>query len=246
MQWPTSERRKPIKDHKIITGTLFEMADEVIAFVLDKLEKWIGARDSGVGAVAPTGFDIPRAVVLEAIVNAIAHRNYASIGSIQVEVYSDRVEVISPGRLHRAISVADLYKKHESFAINPRIARAMYQVKYIETLGTGLTDMLAECEAKGLKEPLFEECSGRFRVVIWRKNLFVDRGDNMFLGLPEEQRRICEMLIANPRMSVRGIAAALNVRPRTVEKQIAALKVKNVVVREGGTRGYWRVILGAV
>lgn len=73
-----------------------------------------------------------------------------------------------------------------------------------------------------------------------------NRGDNMFLGLPEEQRRICEMLIANPRMSVRGIAAALNVRPRTVEKQIAALKVKNVVVREGGTRGYWRVIFGAV
>ena len=42
MQWPTSERRKPIKDHKIITGTLFEMADEAVAFVLDKLEKWIG------------------------------------------------------------------------------------------------------------------------------------------------------------------------------------------------------------
>ena len=128
----------------------------------------------------------------------------------------------------------------------------MYQVKYIETLGTGLTDMLAECEAKGLQKPLFEEVSGRFRVVIWRKNLFVDRGDNrggnrggnLVLGLPEEQRRICEMLITNPRMSVRGIAAALNVRPRTVEKQIAALKVKNVVVREGGTRGYWRVLLG--
>ena len=44
----------------------------------------------------------------------------------------------------------------------------MYQVKYIETLGTGLTDLLAECNAKGLKKPLFEEVSGRFRVVIWR------------------------------------------------------------------------------
>ena len=79
----------------------------------------------------------------------------ASIGSIQVEVYLDRIEIISPGRLHRAISVADLYKKHESFATNPQIARAMYQVKYIETIGTGLTDLLAECKAKGLKKPLF-------------------------------------------------------------------------------------------
>jgi predicted HTH transcriptional regulator len=246
--YPGIEKRKPNIDMELVEGDLFQMADQAIAFVNRHLNHGAGAHNHG--AAADDVDEIPNSVIAEAVNNAIAHRNYASIGSIQVEVYSDRVEVISPGRLHRAISVADLYKKHESFATNPRIARAMYQVKYIATLGTGLTDMLAECEAKGLQMPLFEEVSGRFRVVVWRKNLFVDRGDNrgnnLVLGLPEEQRRICEMLIANPRMSVRRIAAALNVRPRTVEKQIAALKVKNVVVREGATRGYWRVIFGAV
>ena len=70
------------------------------------------------------------------------------VSSVQKEFERERAAVISPGRLHRAISVADLYKKHESYAPNPRIARAMYQVKYIETLGTGLTDLLAECKAK--------------------------------------------------------------------------------------------------
>lgn len=71
-----------------------------------------------------------------------------------------------------------MYNKHESFATNPRIARAMYQVKYIETLGTGLTDMLEECKLKGLKTPLLEEVSGRFRVVIWRPVNVINRGDN--------------------------------------------------------------------
>lgn len=248
--YPGIEKRKPSVDMELVEGDLFQLADQAIAFVNRHLNHGAGVHNHG--AAADDVDEIPNSVIAEAVNNAIAHRNYASIGSIQIEVYSDRIEVISPGRLHRAISVADLYNKHESFATNPRIARAMYQVKYIETLGTGLTDMLAECEAKGLQKPLFEEVSGRFRLVIWRKNLFVDRGDNrggnrggnLVLGLPEEQRRICEMLITNPRMSVRGIAAALNVRPRTVEKQIAALKVKNVVVREGGTRGYWRVLLG--
>ena len=114
---------------------------------------------------APAVDEIPNSVIAEAVNNAIAHRNYASIGSMQIEVYSDRIEVISPGRLHRAISVAELYKKHESFATNPRIARAMYQVKYIETLGIGLTDMLAACKAKGLKTPLLEKVSGCFSVL---------------------------------------------------------------------------------
>ena len=61
------------------------------------------------------------------------------------------------GRLLRAISVADLYRKHESFATNQRIARGMYQVKHIETLDAGLTDMLGECKAKRLKTPLWDE-----------------------------------------------------------------------------------------
>ncbi len=203
------------------------------------------------GAAADDVDEIPNTVIAEAVNNAIAHRNYASIGSIQVEVYSDRVEVISPGRIHRAITVAELYKKHESFATNPRIARAMYQVKYIETIGTGLTDLLKECKVKGLREPLLEEVSGRFRIVIWRPAPATNRGgqwgdnrgDNSFVGLPNEQRRICEILIENPRTAIRKIASTLDVRPRTVEKQIAALKTKGVLAREGGTRGFWKVTL---
>ena len=85
-------------------------------------------------------------------------------------------EIISPGRLHRAISVADLYKKHESHAVNPRIARAMYQVKYIETMGTGLTDLLDVCKANGLKTPLLEEVPSGFRIVIWRPERADNRG----------------------------------------------------------------------
>lgn len=63
------------------------------------------------------------------------------------------------------------------------------------------------------------------------------------VGLPNEQRRICEILIGNPRTTIRKIASTLDVRPRTVEKQIAALKTKGVLVREGGTRGFWKVTL---
>ena len=68
-----------------------------------------------------------------------------------------------------------------------------------------------------------------------------NRGDNKGDNLPSEQRRICEMIIENPRISVRKLAEVLDVRPRTVEKQLEALKVKGILVRNGGTRGYWEV-----
>ena len=249
--YPGTEKRKPNVDLELVEGDLFLMADQAIAFIGRHLTHGAGAHNHG--AAADDVDEIPNTVIAEAVNNAIAHRNYASIGSIQVEVYSDRVEVISPGRLHRAITVADLYKKHESFATNPRIAHAMYQVKYIETIGTGITDLLKECRARGLRKPLLEETAGRFRIVIWRPKAVVDRGDNrggnrgdnrggnLVLALPEEQCRICEMMIENPKIAVRKIALTLGIRPRTVEKQIAALKAKGILVRKGGTRGYWEV-----
>ena len=248
--YPGTEKRKPNIDMELVEGDLFQMADQAIAFVNRHLNHGAGVHSHG--AVAEDVDEMPNSVIAEVVNNAIAHRNYASIGSIQIEVYSDRIEVISPGRLHRAITVADLYKKHESYATNPRIARAMYQVKYIETLGTGLTDLLKECKAKGLRKPLLEEISGRFRVVLWRPgttsnrggNRGDNRGTNLLSILPEEQRRICGMLIENPKIAIRKMAVELNIRPRTVDKQIAALKAKGILVRKGGTRGCWEVKVG--
>ena len=238
--YPGTEKRKPNIDMELVEGDLFQMADQAIAFISRHLNHGAGVHSHGAAADD---------VDAEAVNNAIAHRNYASIGSIQVEVYSDRVEIISPGHLHRAIRVADLYRKHESHAVNPRIARAMYQVKYIETMGTGLTDLLDVCKANGLKRPLLEEVPGGFRIVIWRPPPVTNRGDNRgdnrggnsIEDLPEEQRRICEILIENPKSAIRKIASTLDVRPRTVEKQIAALKAKGILDRRGGTRGFWEV-----
>ena len=188
-------------------------------------------------------------------VYAIAHRNYASIGSIQVEVYSDRVEVISPGRIHRAITVAELYKKHESFATNPRIARAMYQVKYIETIGTGLTDLLKKCKEKGLRKPLFEETSGRFRIVIWRPKSTANMVGNLAEGSQKTPQKgslksslksslkILRILAAEPTCTYEGLAERIGISRRAITKQIKNLRETGKLKRIGPDKGgHWEVI----
>ena len=106
--YPGTEKRKPNIDMELVEGDLFQMADQAIAFISRHLNHGAGVHSHG--AAADDVDEIPNSVIAEAVNNAIAHRNYASIGSIQVEVYSDRVEIISPGHLHRAIRVADLYR----------------------------------------------------------------------------------------------------------------------------------------
>ena len=255
--YPGTAKRKPSVDLELVEGDLFQMADQTIAFVNRHLSH--GAGEHRQGAAADDVDEIPNSVIAEAVNNAIAHRNYASIGSIQVEVYSDRIEIISPGRLHRAISVADLYKKHESHAVNPRIARAMYQVKYIETMGTGLTDLLDVCKANGLKTPLLEEVPSGFRIVIWRPERADNRGGNAqksrrksmqkgslkssLKGSLKSSLKILEILAKEPTCTYDELAEQLSVSRRAITKQIKNLREAGKLRRIGPDKGgHWEVV----
>ena len=61
-----------------------------------------------------------------------------------------------------------------------RIAHAMYYAKYIDELGTGITELLKKCREHGLKRPLLEESSGKFRIILWRRaNAKVGRAESL-------------------------------------------------------------------
>lgn len=67
------------------------MADGAVDFVLSKLKREVGDR-SGANAVN-VSYEIPPSAVREAIINAIAHRDYNSFGSVQITLFSDRLVV---------------------------------------------------------------------------------------------------------------------------------------------------------
>ena len=68
--------RKPIPSYHIYKGTVFDMADQAVDFVMSKIDCSVGQREQG--PQAPVEYEIPQFVVAEGIVNAIAHRDYSS------------------------------------------------------------------------------------------------------------------------------------------------------------------------
>ena len=113
-------------------------------------------------------YEIPREVVAEAIVNAVAHRDYTSNGSVQVMLFADRLEVWNPGRLPQSLTLAMLREPHGSVPANPLLVEPLYLVKYIERMGTGTSDMIRLCRAAGLREPGFAQRDG-FVTTVWRE-----------------------------------------------------------------------------
>lgn len=103
------------------------------------------------GPQAPVDYEIPRAAIAEAIVNAVAHRDYTSNASVQVMLFSDRLEVWNPGELPVGLTPEMLYNPHPSIPRNPLIADPLFFLAhYIEKAGTGILDAVELCRLHGL------------------------------------------------------------------------------------------------
>src|SRR3990167_4271193 len=97
---------KPIPSYQVYKGTVFELVDLAVDFVLSKINLWVGTREAS--TQVPVAYEIPREVVAEAIVNAVAHRDYTSNGSVQVMLFADRLEVWNPGALPPSLTLEKL------------------------------------------------------------------------------------------------------------------------------------------
>ena len=110
-------------------------------------------------------FEYPQFAVREALVNAICHRDYRLRGRrIEVRMFSDRLEVISPGGLPGFITVENI--KDEHFSRNPRLVGGLFHWGYIEELGLGIDRMIEVMEQAGHSPPKFDARPYSFAVAL--------------------------------------------------------------------------------
>ena len=124
--------------------------------------------------------------------NGIAHRDYASSATVQVELFKDRLTVFSPGPMHRDMKYELLSEDHQSYATNPIIAHALFYVKYIEELGSGTVDMFDLCRATGLRPPIFDIDARHFTVTVYRPK-FDEQGNRIPATVEEVRVKAAEV-----------------------------------------------------
>lgn len=229
----------PIPSYQIYRGTVFDLVDQAVDFVMSKITRAVGTRSQG--PEAPVEYELPRDAVAEAIVNAVVHRDYTSNASVQVMLFSDRLEVWNPGELPPPLTMAQLRLPHASIPRNPLICDPMFLARYVEKAGSGTLDMIALCREAGLPEPEFCQDGGQFVQVIWRDWLTGTVMDEM--GLNERQRKAVDFVKTKGRISNAEFQEAFNVAKRTAHRDLAELVGKGVFEKVGTTgKGTFYVI----
>lgn len=154
-------------DTKRIEGTLPEMLNDALAFVRNnmrtatKIDEKTGERK-----------DIPQypmIAVREVLLNALVHRDYSKHTEgmpIQLDMYSDRMEIINPGGLYGRLTVNQLGKTQPDTR-NPLIVTAMETLGKTENRYSGIPTIRHAMKQHSLPEPVFENSLSLFKVVLY-------------------------------------------------------------------------------
>ncbi len=220
---------KPIPSHQIFTGTLFDQVDQAADFILSKINRTVPPR--GTSPISETRYEVPKEVIQEAVVNAVAHRDYTSDAGIQVSVFSDRIEVRNPGSLPPDLTFEDLKVKHNSRPRNHRIAHPLYLTHYIEKIGYGTLQMIAGCREAGLPEPEFAQSGGEFVVTIWRD--WLTDAVMAGLGLSERQKKAVRFVKENGRITNTEYQKVADIQKREASRDLTELIEKGVFIKRG-------------
>lgn len=146
-------------DFQEINGSIYKMLDEVEAFF--KRNTRLASK-----IVEFKRVDIPEypyEAIREAVINAIAHRDYTRRGApIIISIFDDRIEISNPGGLLPGLKIKKLEGHH--FTRNKKVCSIFHETKDMERFGTGIGKMKRFMKKYGLPEPELLE-DGDFFVV---------------------------------------------------------------------------------
>ncbi len=99
------------------------------------------------------------------------HRLYLSESCVQISIFDDRVEIVSPGMLYQGMSIENM-KSGSSVLRNKAIGKTFLYLNLTNNGGTGVPRILRQCKEFGLKEPCFEEFGTSFKITLFRNNKY--------------------------------------------------------------------------
>jgi predicted HTH transcriptional regulator len=235
IQFPGTEVEKPFSSYHIYDGDLFDQIDKAVAFVLDAIRLPVIQQEHTAQVKRP--YEIPVFAIQEAIVNAVAHRDYNTTAGVQVMVFTDRLEIWNSGSLPNQLSIEDLKKPHTSYPNNPLIAGVLYLADYIQKAGSGIPEMVKQCRKQGLPEPEFKTIRGvEFRTILAR-DIFTESVLEK-LGLNERQIQLVRVVKEKGEITLSALKAIFtDITDKTIYRDLQLLVKKGILVQSGEKKG---------
>ncbi|MDR2962835.1 MAG: putative DNA binding domain-containing protein [Bacteroidales bacterium] len=207
-----------------IHGSLMEQIDKAFDLLKSKYIVYAISYEGVSRREKPT---FPIAALRESLLNAIAHKDYASGIPIQISVYSDRIVFWNSGELPRAITIEKLLQKHPSIPYNPDIANTLFRSGDIETWGRGYRKIIKSVLKNKQLPPMIRNVGG-IMLTYYTNTHTQLKAENM----DGKTIQIIEYVIANGSINNSEVQKLLNMSKPTATRLLKQaekwLEMKNV------------------
>ena len=226
------------------TGTRSNIIKDVnfdlpIPLLLEKTRDFVSAQLRDFTALNPitslfeTESEYPEFAWTELIVNAVTHREYAMEGAyIQVNIFDNRLEVISPGALPNIVTLKNML--YTRFSRNARIARALTDFGWVRELNEGVRRIYEDMKAAKLSEPQYSEPGNQYVKAILENNADIRSlrtldsaarsiSPEIWLSLDELEKELLVLLSSRSTLAMKQMVDETGRSAPTIQKRIKHL-----------------------
>ena len=181
----------------------------------------------------------------EALVNALAHRDYLVYGSeVHIDIYDDRLEIYSPGGMPDGSMIQDRDPLTvPSTRRSAVLANVFNRLGYMERKGSGFGKILngykAQINYTEDKRPTFRSDRYQFTVIMPNLNYGVPQRVTQDVTQDDLDARIIALIKKDSKISAEKLGMALGVSVRTIRRHIK--QMDNVRFVSRGFSGHWKV-----
>jgi len=215
-----------------IHGNLFEQIEKTTELLFTK---YIKALISYEGLNRVETYEYPKEAIREALLNAVAHKDYSGGAPVQISVYKDKMMIWNEGQLPENWTIENLLEKHASRPYNPDIANALFRSGYIESWGRGTIKIINECKKAGIPEPVFTYDSSDISLE-FRKDIYNEK-HLQSLDLNERQVKAVLYVKEKGRITNKEYQEINNTTDRTALRDLETLIQLNIIKRVGEKKG---------
>ena len=193
----------------------------------------------------------PYTAIRELLLNACMHRDLQSNTPLRFYVYGGHLEILNAGGLYGNARPENFPSVNDYR--NPLIASAMKTMGYVNMFNRGVGQVQTDLKENGNQPAEFNvNLITAFKVDVKVAQSYVtengsdvggkDGGDILIIELTEFQKNIIDLIVADSAISVNQMAVKMAVKKRTLEREIANMKLKGYISRIGSPRsGQWEV-----
>ena len=235
------------------SGSLISLLQEGLAFISRNTQKaWRKTATSRIEMP-----DYPERAYLEALVNALIHRNYFELGSeVHIDMFDDRLEIYSPGGMidGSTLEGKDLLSI-PSRRRNPVLADIFSRLNFMERRGSGFKKILGAYR-DSQKKPEFKTDFGNFLIIFPNGNYgnaeladqavqvhdTINDRINDRINLSEKERILYEEIKQEPTITVPKLIESTGFSEPTINRALKSLRENGFLVRIGARKnGHWEV-----